>query len=73
MILVCRYVNVFLWCYPFLLAGTTLQIFNIELKTRMGTHTMTDKVIYWRWINLTTLVLVTETSVFHWSIEGIFL
>ncbi len=36
----------------------------------MKSHTMTEDVVYWRWITLNTLVLVTETSVFHWSMEG---
>ena len=31
---------------------------------------MTDDVIFWKWINLKTVALVTETSVYHWSVEG---
>ena len=31
---------------------------------------MTDDVIFWKWISLNTIALVTETSVFHWSMEG---
>lgn len=27
-------------------------------------------VPFWSWINETTVALVTETSVFHWSING---
>ena len=52
------------------LAGKTLQIFNIEMKSKMKAHTMTDDVIFWKWINLKTVALVTETSVYHWSVEG---
>ena len=52
------------------IAGKTLQIFNIEMKSKMKAHTMTDDVIFWKWINLKTVALVTETSVFHWSVEG---
>ncbi|XP_075219017.1 clathrin heavy chain [Lycorma delicatula] len=51
-------------------AQKTLQIFNIEMKSKMKAHTMTDDVIFWKWISLNTLALVTETSVFHWSMEG---
>ena len=51
-------------------AGKTLQIFNIEMKSKMKAHTMTDDVIFWKWINLKTVALVTETSVYHWSVEG---
>jgi len=51
-------------------AQKTLQIFNIEMKSKMKAHTMTEDVTFWKWISLNTLALVTETSVFHWSMEG---
>ena len=58
-------------CFFFLLlAGKNLQIFNIEMKSRMKAHQMVDDVIFWKWINLNTVALVTETAVFHWSMEG---
>ncbi|KAH8238365.1 hypothetical protein KR032_005186 [Drosophila birchii] len=51
-------------------AQKTLQIFNIEMKSKMKAHTMNEDVVFWKWISLNTLALVTETSVFHWSMEG---
>ena len=27
-------------------------------------------MLFWRWINNSTVALVTDTAVFHWSIEG---
>lgn len=48
----------------------TLQIFNIEMKSKMKAHTMTEDVVFWKWISLNTLALVTETAVYHWSMEG---
>jgi clathrin heavy chain len=51
-------------------AQKTLQIFNIEMKSKMKAHTMTEDVIFWKWISLNTLALVTENSVYHWSMEG---
>lgn len=51
-------------------AQKTLQIFNIEMKSKMKAHTMTDDVIFWKWISPNTLALVTEFSVYHWSMEG---
>ncbi|XP_076345993.1 clathrin heavy chain 1-like isoform X1 [Tachypleus tridentatus] len=51
-------------------AMRTLQIFNIEMKSKMKAHTMNDDVVFWKWISLNTVALVTETSVFHWSMEG---
>jgi len=51
-------------------AQKTLQIFNIEMKSKMKAHVMTDDVIFWKWISLNTIALVTETTVYHWSMEG---
>lgn len=51
-------------------ATRTLQIFNIEMKSMMKAHTMTDDVLFWKWINVNTIALVTSEAVFHWSMEG---
>ena len=53
----------------------TLQIFNFEIfdfemKSKMKAHTMADDVIFWKWISENMIALVTETSVYHWSMEG---
>lgn len=40
------------------------------MKSKMKAHTMTEDVVFWKWISLNTLALVTETSVYHWSMEG---
>ncbi len=53
-----------------LLAAKTLQIFNIEMKSKMKAHTMTDDVTFWKWISLNTVALVTDNAVYHWSMEG---
>lgn len=31
---------------------------------------MHEDVVFWRWIDIKTLGLVTETAVYHWSVEG---
>jgi clathrin heavy chain len=51
-------------------AGKSLQIFNLEMKSKLKSHQLTDDVIFWKWINVNTIAMVTENSVFHWSIEG---
>uniref|UniRef100_A0A672KGV9 Clathrin heavy chain n=1 Tax=Sinocyclocheilus grahami TaxID=75366 RepID=A0A672KGV9_SINGR len=51
-------------------AAKTLQIFNIEMKSKMKAHTMTDDVTFWKWISLNSLALVTDNAVYHWSMEG---
>ncbi|VAI30566.1 unnamed protein product [Triticum turgidum subsp. durum] len=53
--------------------GTTqdhLQIFNIEAKTKIKSHQMPEQVVFWKWITPKLLGLVTQASVYHWSIEG---
>ncbi|XP_031382114.1 clathrin heavy chain 1-like isoform X1 [Punica granatum] len=55
------------------LPGTTqdhLQIFNIEMKAKVKSHQMPEQVVFWKWITPKMLGLVTQTSVYHWSIEG---
>ncbi|XP_031504646.1 clathrin heavy chain 2-like isoform X1 [Nymphaea colorata] len=47
-----------------------LQIFNIELKAKIKSHQMPEQVVFWKWITPKVLGLVTQTSVYHWSIEG---
>ncbi|KAK6027190.1 clathrin propeller repeat-containing domain protein, partial [Ostertagia ostertagi] len=54
----------------FFTAGKTLQIFNIELKAKVKAHQNAEEIIFWKWINEKTIALVSETAVYHWSIEG---
>jgi len=53
--------------------GTTqdhLQIFNIEMKSKMKSHQMPESVVFWRWVSPSMLGIVTNTAVFHWTMEG---
>ncbi|TFK91724.1 clathrin heavy chain [Polyporus arcularius HHB13444] len=49
-------------------AGRTLQVFNIETKQKVKSHVNNEDIVFWKWINDSTLGLVTETAVYHWSI-----
>lgn len=51
-------------------AGNILQIFNMEMKAKMKAHTMPSAVVFWTWIDTKTIALVTDTEVYHWSMEG---
>ncbi|KAH9275316.1 hypothetical protein BASA83_002084 [Batrachochytrium salamandrivorans] len=51
-------------------AGRQLQIFNLELKAKIKAHAMTEEVVFWKWATPKMLGLVTETAVYHWSLEG---
>ncbi|XP_077996054.1 clathrin heavy chain 1 isoform X2 [Glandiceps talaboti] len=51
-------------------AGKTLQIFNIEMKSKMKAHNMVEDVTFWKWISVNTIGLVTDNAVYHWTMEG---
>ena len=51
-------------------AGNYLQIFNMEMKSKMKSHQLTDAVVFWKWISTSCVAMVTNTGVFHWSMEG---
>lgn len=40
------------------------------MKSKMKAHTMTEDVVFWKWISVNTIALVTEGAVYHWSMEG---
>ncbi len=48
-----------------------LQIFCVEPKVKLAEHTMTESVVFWKWISHNTIAIVTPASVFHWCIEFI--
>merc|ERR1712224_1046439 len=51
-------------------AGQTLQVYNIDEKLKLKEHTMNEPIVFWKWISNNTLALITEKSVYHWSLEG---
>ncbi|KAK2956604.1 putative Clathrin heavy chain 1 [Blattamonas nauphoetae] len=51
-------------------AGRTVQIFDLEKTSRLKSAKIASNVEYFRWINDTTLGIVTASSVLHLNIEG---
>ena len=45
----------------------TLQVFDLGQKVKLGSYTMTEDILYWKWITSETIGMVTETSVYHWN------
>jgi clathrin heavy chain len=45
-----------------------LQIFNIETKQKVKSHVNNEDIVFWKWVSETTIGIVTESSVFHWTI-----
>ncbi|KAL4062457.1 hypothetical protein V8B97DRAFT_1869752 [Scleroderma yunnanense] len=50
-------------------AGRTLQIFNIETKQKVKSHINNEDVVFWKWISESAIGMVTEASVYHWTIN----
>jgi clathrin heavy chain len=50
-------------------AENNLQIYNLEMKSRMKS-TQLANVQFWRWIDTKTVALVTDKTVYHWSMDG---
>ena len=50
-------------------AGDSLQIFNLELKSKMKSFQIAQPVTFWKWISSTKLGLVTATTVYHWDMN----
>ncbi|KAJ6542651.1 hypothetical protein B0H19DRAFT_844600, partial [Mycena capillaripes] len=48
--------------------GRTLQIFNIDTKQILQSHVNEADVMFWKWISDKMIGIVTESSVFHWTI-----
>lgn len=51
-------------------ASGMLQIFNLEMKSKMKSCEFPSEVKFWTWIDVKTVAMVTDTAVFHWSTEG---
>jgi len=51
-------------------ASKTLQIFNIEMKSKMKAYNMSEECVFWKWISVNTIGIVTDLAVYHWSMEG---
>lgn len=49
--------------------GDNLQIFNLEMKTKIKSYQIAEPVIFWKWISAFKLGLVTATTVYHWDMN----
>ena len=46
-----------------------LQVFNLDTKQKLKSYLNPSKVQFWTWLDDKTIGLVTESAVFHWSME----
>uniref|UniRef100_A0A7S1G8A3 Clathrin heavy chain n=2 Tax=Bicosoecida sp. CB-2014 TaxID=1486930 RepID=A0A7S1G8A3_9STRA len=52
--------------------GEKLQIYNLEVQRKVKEAKMPagQNVVYWTWISGSTVAIVTNTSCYHWSMDG---
>ena len=50
-------------------SGTTVQIFNLDAKAKVKSHSMPENVVFWKWTSPTNIAMVTATSVYHWKLD----
>eukprot|EP00303_Exanthemachrysis_gayraliae_P005622 CAMPEP_0206005570 /NCGR_PEP_ID=MMETSP1464-20131121/4652_1 /ASSEMBLY_ACC=CAM_ASM_001124 /TAXON_ID=119497 /ORGANISM="Exanthemachrysis gayraliae, Strain RCC1523" /LENGTH=1697 /DNA_ID=CAMNT_0053379013 /DNA_START=54 /DNA_END=5144 /DNA_ORIENTATION=+ len=51
-------------------AQNYLQIFNLEMKSKMKSVQMQEPVVFWKWVTPATVALVTGSAVYHWAMDG---
>lgn len=51
-------------------AQRQLQVFDLEAKAKINSYVMNQDVVYWTWISDSVIGMVTDTSVFHWTVSG---
>jgi clathrin heavy chain len=40
------------------------------MKSKMKSFTMTEECVFWKWISVNTIGIITDLAVYHWSMEG---
>ena len=50
--------------------GDNLQVFNLSTKQKLKATQFSTSVIFWKWVSSQRLGLVTQTSVYHWDLNG---
>ena len=40
------------------------------MKSKMKAFNITEECVFWKWISVNTIGIVTDLSVYHWSMEG---
>jgi len=52
-------------------AANNLQIYNLEMKTKMKTTMIeNENVVFWKWLDPKTIAIVTDKAAYHWSMDG---
>lgn len=48
-------------------AGDSLQVFDLGSKQKVKSFQIAEAVAFWKWVDSSTLAIVTATAVYHWD------
>mmetsp|Transcript_39448 Transcript_39448/g.98764 ORF Transcript_39448/g.98764 Transcript_39448/m.98764 type:complete len:1743 (+) Transcript_39448:183-5411(+) len=51
-------------------AGHFIQVFNLDTKEKLGVHQFGESIVFWKWITDRALALVSDKSIYHWTLEA---
>ncbi|XP_054718572.1 clathrin heavy chain 1-like [Uloborus diversus] len=51
-------------------AGSTFQVYDLRTRKCLHRCSLTYSIHFWTWIDAVTIVIVSETAVYHWYING---
>jgi len=52
---------------PGLSGKQALQVFDMTIKSKLNEANMSEVVEFWKWINNSTIGIVTATAIYHWN------
>ncbi|CCW66995.1 unnamed protein product [Phytomonas sp. Hart1] len=50
-------------------SGRNMQIFDVDASKRLKALVFHDDIVFWRWVDVETVGIVTATTVYHWSLN----
>ncbi len=52
--------------------GTALKVLDLSMESTVKQHRLPegDDIVFWRWLSKTMIAIVTNTKVYHWSMDG---
>lgn len=49
-------------------SGHQLQVFDLDLKKKIASHSMMEEVCFWKWISSSTITIITQRACYHWDV-----
>ena len=49
--------------------GMQMQVFNLDTQESVMKHASDEEVVFWKWLDASTIAVVTGSAVFHWELK----